>query len=105
MSALVVSFMATTVLVAGKAIPMTINKGITVQMISTVVLSWNEAGLCPSDFLCLTMEYNITPKTTTKITRQMIIMNQCNQWISSMILVTGAAKFNCLTAGPPGISV
>ena len=55
-SELVVSFIATTVLVAGKAMPMTINNGMTVQMISTVVLSWNEADLAPNDLRCLRME-------------------------------------------------
>ena len=44
-SALVVSFIATTTLVAGSAMPITIRKGTIVQAISTVTLSWKLAGL------------------------------------------------------------
>ena len=35
----------------------------------------------------------------------MINIIQCNQCCSSAILVTGGAKFNWLTAGPPGKSL
>ncbi|MNJ79186.1 hypothetical protein D3C77_771220 [compost metagenome] len=56
MSAFEVSFMPTTVRVAGRAMPMTIRKGTTVQAISTVVLSWKVAGLWPRDLRCLKME-------------------------------------------------
>jgi len=44
-SALLVSFIATTVFVAGSAISTTMMNGTTVQMISTVVLSWKLAAL------------------------------------------------------------
>jgi hypothetical protein len=56
MSALEVSFMPTTVRVAGSAMPITIRKGTTVQAISTAVDSWKVAGLWPSDLRCLKME-------------------------------------------------
>ncbi|MNR34580.1 hypothetical protein D3C85_1523660 [compost metagenome] len=55
-SALEVSFMATTVLVAGKAMAMTMMKGMTVQATSTPRCSWNVAALCPRDFRCAQME-------------------------------------------------
>ena len=51
-----VSFIATTVWVAGSAMPMTIRKGTMVQAISTVVDSWKVAGLWPSDLRCLKTE-------------------------------------------------
>ena len=55
-SAFEVSFMATTVLVAGSAMPMTIRNGTTVQAISTAVDSWKVAGLWPSERRCLNTE-------------------------------------------------
>ncbi|MNN67213.1 hypothetical protein D3C81_1828360 [compost metagenome] len=55
-SAFEVSFIATTVLVAGSAIPITMRKGTTVHAISTAVLSWKVADLWPSDLRCLKME-------------------------------------------------
>ena len=55
-SALVVSLEATSTLVAGRAMPMTIKKGITVQAISTAVDSWKLAALCPTDLRCFQME-------------------------------------------------
>ena len=41
-----VSFIATTTLVAGSAMQITMTNGTTVQTISTVVLSWKLAALC-----------------------------------------------------------
>ncbi len=55
-SALVVSFMATTALVAGSAIRMTMKNGTTVHAISTFTLSWKLAALAPTDFRCLMIE-------------------------------------------------
>ncbi len=55
-SAFEVSFIATTVLVAGSAMPMTIRKGTMVQAISTAVDSWKVAGLWPRDLRCLNTE-------------------------------------------------
>jgi hypothetical protein len=55
-SALVVSFMATSTLVAGSAIRITMMNGMTVQMISTVTDSWKLAGLCPTDLRCFQIE-------------------------------------------------
>ncbi|MCY1309866.1 hypothetical protein D3C81_1582090 [compost metagenome] len=56
MSELVVSFIATTVLVAGSAIAITIRNGTMVQTTSTVMLSWKEAGLEPLALRCVKME-------------------------------------------------
>ena len=55
-SAALVSFIATTVLVAGSAMPMTMTNGTIVQAISTVVLSWKLAARAPLDLRCLTIE-------------------------------------------------
>ena len=55
-SAALVSFIATTVFVAGSAIAMTMTNGTIVQTISTVVLSWKLAGFAPSDLRCLKIE-------------------------------------------------
>ena len=55
-SALVVSFIATTTLVAGRAMPMTIRKGTTVQAISTATDSWKLAALWPWLLRCLKIE-------------------------------------------------
>ena len=55
-SGLEVSLRLSTVLVAGQAMPTRITRGITVQMISTVVLSWNCAALAPTDLRCLKIE-------------------------------------------------
>jgi hypothetical protein len=55
-SALVVSFIATTVRVAGSAMTMMMMNGITVQTISTVVFSWKLAATAPFDFRCFQIE-------------------------------------------------
>ena len=55
-SAALVSFIATTTLVAGSAMKMTITNGTMVQMISTVVLSWKLAARAPLDLRCLKTE-------------------------------------------------
>ncbi|CFO05022.1 Uncharacterised protein [Bordetella pertussis] len=55
-SALEVSFMATTVLVAGSAMAMTMRKGMTVHATSTPRCSWKVAALCPRDFRCAQIE-------------------------------------------------
>ena len=55
-SAFEVSFMDTTVRVAGSAITITMRKGTTVQAISTAVDSWKVAGLWPTDLRCLMTE-------------------------------------------------
>ena len=55
-SALLVSFIATTVRVAIAPMPMTISSGTTVQAISTDTLSWKFADLWPSDLRCLMIE-------------------------------------------------
>ena len=55
-SELVVSFIATTTLVAGSAIRMTMMKGTMVQAISTFTLSWKFADTAPLDFRCLKIE-------------------------------------------------
>ncbi len=51
-----VSFIATTVLVAGSAISTTMMNGTIVQMISTVVLSWKWEALWPFDLRCANIE-------------------------------------------------
>ena len=51
-----VSFCATTSLVAGKAIRITMMKGMTVQTTSTVTDSWKLAALCPLDLRCFQIE-------------------------------------------------
>ncbi|MNR60343.1 hypothetical protein D3C85_1818030 [compost metagenome] len=56
MSELVVSFIATTVLVAGSAIAITIRNGTMVHTTSTVMLSWNAADLAPRLLRCVKME-------------------------------------------------
>ncbi|MNY78124.1 hypothetical protein D3C86_2182450 [compost metagenome] len=56
MSELVVSFIATTVLVAGRAIAITMMNGTMVQITSTVMLSWKAAGLAPLALRCLKTE-------------------------------------------------
>ena len=55
-SALLVSFMATTVRVAMAPMAMTIRSGTTVQAISTATLSWKLAALWPTDLRCLRIE-------------------------------------------------
>ncbi|MCY1219456.1 hypothetical protein D9M72_314320 [compost metagenome] len=55
-SELVVSFIATTVLVAGRAIAITMMNGTMVQITSTVMLSWKAAGFAPLDLRCLNTE-------------------------------------------------
>ena len=55
-SALVVSFWATSTLVAGSAMPMTMRKGMMVQITSTVTDSWKLAALWPTDLRCFQME-------------------------------------------------
>ena len=55
-SAAVVSFISTTDLVAGIAIAITMRKGTSVQMISTVVDSWKLADLWPTDLRCFQIE-------------------------------------------------
>ena len=55
-SALVVSLEATSTLVAGRAMPITMRKGMMVQMTSTVTDSWKLAGLWPTDLRCFQME-------------------------------------------------
>ena len=55
-SAELVSFIATTTLVAGSAIPITMMNGTMVQMISTVVLSWKLAAFAPLDLRCIKIE-------------------------------------------------
>ena len=47
--------MAMMVLVAGHAMPIRMTKGTIVQMISTVVFSWNCSALWPTDLRCLTI--------------------------------------------------
>ena len=79
MSALEVSFMEMIVFVAGHAMPMRITNGMTVQMISTVVFSWNCSALCPTDLRCLTIEYAMAPNTTTKMPK---IIHMISVWRS-----------------------
>jgi len=55
-SAFVVSFCATSTLVAGRAIRITMMKGITVHTTSTVADSWKLAALAPCDLRCFQME-------------------------------------------------
>ena len=55
-SALLVSFMATTTLVAGRAMPMMMRKGTMVQATSTVTDSWKLADLAPCDLRCFQIE-------------------------------------------------
>ena len=55
-SAELVSFIATTVLVAGSAMAITMTSGTTVQAISTFTLSWKLADTAPLDFRCLKIE-------------------------------------------------
>ncbi|MNF17858.1 hypothetical protein D3C80_2216140 [compost metagenome] len=55
-SALVVSLCATSTLVAGKAIRITMMKGTMVQRISTVTDSWKFAALWPRDLRCFQIE-------------------------------------------------
>ena len=55
-SALDVSLLATTALVAGKAIKITMMKGTTVHAISTLTDSWKFADLWPTDLRCFQME-------------------------------------------------
>ena len=55
-SALVVSFIATTVRVAIAPMPMTMMKGTMVQAISTATLSWKLAALWPTDLRCFRIE-------------------------------------------------
>ena len=55
-SALLVSLEATSTLVAGSAIPMTMRKGMMVQITSTVTDSWKLAALWPTDLRCFQME-------------------------------------------------
>ncbi len=49
MSGFEVSLSARTVLVAGQAMPIRMKNGTIVQMISTVVFSWNGTALWPTD--------------------------------------------------------
>ncbi len=51
-----VSFIASTVLVAGMAMNSRIRNGMTVHTISTTVFSWNCAALCPFDLRCAKIE-------------------------------------------------
>ena len=55
-SALLVSFIATTVLVANMPITTTMTNGTIVQAISTDTLSWKLADLWPTDLRCLMIE-------------------------------------------------
>ena len=55
-SALLVSFCATTTLVAGSAMPITIRNGMTVHTTSTVTDSWKLAGLWPRERRCFQIE-------------------------------------------------
>ena len=55
-SELLVSFIATTVRVAGNAIKMMMMKGITVHTISTVVFSCQLAATAPLDLRCFQIE-------------------------------------------------
>ena len=55
-SALLVSFIATTVRVAIAPMPMTMRNGTTVQAISTITLSWKLADLWPTDLRCFRIE-------------------------------------------------
>ena len=55
-SALVVSFCATSTLVAGSAIRITMRKGTMVQMTSTTTDSWKLAALWPTDLRCFQIE-------------------------------------------------
>ncbi len=55
-SAELVSFIATTVLVAGSAMKMTMMKGTMVQAISTFTLSWKFAAFAPLERRCLKIE-------------------------------------------------
>ena len=47
-----VSLSARMPLVAGQAMPIRMKNGMIVQMISTVVFSWNCSALWPTDFRC-----------------------------------------------------
>src|SRR4029453_14837015 len=104
-SALLVSLEATSTLVAGKAIPMTMRKGMMVQMTSTVTDSWKLAALWPSDLRCFQMEKNITLKTEMKITMQVMSMNQCSHACSAAMRVAAGWRLSWRTAGPPGRSL
>ena len=55
-SALLVSFCATRTLVAGSAMPITMRKGMMVQITSTVTDSWKFAALWPTDLRCFQIE-------------------------------------------------
>ncbi|MNV61335.1 hypothetical protein D3C71_1538380 [compost metagenome] len=55
-SALVVSFWATSTLVAGRAIMMTMTKGTIVQTTSTVTDSWKLAAFAPLERRCFQIE-------------------------------------------------
>src|SRR5258708_4204000 len=62
MSAFDASFMSSTVLVAGYAMPIRITNGTRVQMISMVVFSWNCAAFAPTLLRCLKMDQNIAAR-------------------------------------------
>ena len=55
-SAFVVSLEATSTFVAGKAMPITMIKGTTVQPISTQIGSASSFDWCPTDLRCFQME-------------------------------------------------
>src|SRR4051812_50143862 len=76
MSALDASFMSSMAWVAGHAMDTRTTSGISVQMISTVVFSWNCAACAPCDRRCLKIDQNIAPNTMKKIAMQTYITPQ-----------------------------
>ncbi len=64
--------------VAGTAMPTRISTGITVQVISALVLWLNLAGVTPRDLRCRMMDVNIAVKTSTPITMQTQRMIMCS---------------------------
>src|SRR5258706_4881590 len=66
-SALELSFMKNTMLVAGNAMPMTMRMGMTVQRTSKKVFDVKAAGACPTDRRCRQIDQAMRPNTIAMI--------------------------------------
>src|SRR5678809_890608 len=78
-----------------------IRNGMTVQMISTVVFSWNWTAWWPIDFRWWYSDQNIVPNTPMKMTTQIQKIRWCRLMMSVAIGVAGGWKFHSHAANAP----
>src|SRR5216684_959621 len=102
-SALEVSFMKNTMLVAGKAMPTTMRMGMTPQRTSKKVFDVKDAGACPTDRRCRQIDQAMMPNTITMIATMMHNNNTfrsemrwaisvCEVWNQKRLMVAALAE-------------